>query len=54
VDLNGGEEIGGTEVIEGLRDDFLIVRKSCREGRRDRRFVRAGHEKKCSTDRSTW
>jgi len=28
--------MGGTEVIEGLCDGFLIVRRSRREGRRNR------------------
>jgi len=27
-DLNGGEEIGATKVIEGLHDGFLIIRQS--------------------------
>ena len=35
-DLSGCEKIGGTEVIEGPCDGFLIVRNSSREGRRDR------------------
>jgi len=35
-DLNGGEEIGETEGIEGPCDGFLIVRKISREGRRNR------------------
>jgi len=57
-DLNGGEEIGQTEVIEGLCDGSRLFKSAVERVEETewewRTFVRAGYEEKCSTDSSTW